>query len=85
LRFLLKYKTAGFLKYKRRYLPFVLMHFVDLVLLIQGGEEGVLNDVVEVHAPLSLCHPPCCFFGICLRHLTFTKYSTLSNYNFIAE
>lgn len=51
------------------------MHFVDLVLLIQGGEEGVLNDVVEVHAPLSLCHPPCCFFGICLRHLTFTKYA----------
>ncbi|EFX65693.1 hypothetical protein DAPPUDRAFT_303564 [Daphnia pulex] len=58
---------------KQIYLPFVLMHFVDLVLLIQGGEEGVLNDVVEVHAPLSLCHPPCCFFGICLRHLTFTK------------
>ncbi len=50
------------------------MHFVDLALLIQGGEEGVLNEVVEVHAPLSLCHPPCCFFGICFRNLTFTKY-----------
>nr|CAH0107278.1 unnamed protein product [Daphnia galeata] len=58
---------------KQIYLPFVLMHFVDLALLIQGGEEGVLHEVVEVHAPLSLCQPPCCFFGICFRHLTFTK------------
>ncbi|KAK4037113.1 hypothetical protein OUZ56_029152 [Daphnia magna] len=58
---------------KQVYLPFVLMHFVDLALLIQGGEEGVLNEVVEVHAPFSLCQPPCCFFGICVHDLTFTK------------
>ncbi|KAI9552332.1 hypothetical protein GHT06_022697 [Daphnia sinensis] len=58
---------------KQVYLPFVLMHFVDLALLIQGGEEGVLNEVVEVQAPFSLCQPPCCFFGICVHDLTFTK------------
>lgn len=63
-----------------RYLPFVLMHFIDLALMILGGEEGVIRDTVGADTPLSLCTPPLCCFGICLRKLTFSKYTLELDY-----
>ena len=60
---------------KQVYLPLVLMHFINLALMIQGGEQGIIRDLVGTDsAPLSLCAPPCCCFGLCFRNLTFTKY-----------
>ena len=58
---------------KQVYMPFMLMHFIDLAMLIQGGEEGLLHEMVDVEMPISLCAPPFCCFGLCFRNLTFTK------------
>ena len=59
---------------KQVYMPFMLMHFIDLALLIQGGEEGLLHEMVDVEMEISLCAPPLCCFALCVRNLTFTKY-----------
>ena len=46
-------------------MPFMLMHFLDLALMIDGDEEEVLHTLMDNRVPLSLCAAPCCFFGLC--------------------
>ena len=55
------------------YMPFLLMHFVDLTLLLEGGQSMALKDLVVAKTPMTLCLPPCCYAGLCFRNLTFTK------------
>ena len=59
---------------KQVYLPFIEMHFMDLAVMIQGGEEAILRNLIGTQVPLSLCTFPCCCFGLCFRNITFTKY-----------
>jgi len=59
------------------------MHFIDLAVLIEGGEEGVVASLERDGTTLSLCTPPCCFFGIfgCTKPATmYEKINHPSNY-----
>ncbi|KAK4029354.1 hypothetical protein OUZ56_022352 [Daphnia magna] len=58
---------------KQSYMPFMLMHFLDLALMIDGDEEQILNTLMDNRVPMSLCASPCCFFGICCRSSIVTR------------
>ena len=46
-------------------MPFMLMHFLDLAMMIDGGEEEILHTLMDNRVPLSLCAAPCCCLGMC--------------------
>ena len=56
-----------------RYMPFMLMHFLDLALMIDGDEEKVLETLMDNRVPMSLCAAPCCCFGLCCGNSVVTK------------
>lgn len=58
---------------KNVYIPFLMMHFVDLTLQLEGGEKEALKKLTRQRTPLNLCMPPCCYIGICFRNCTFGK------------
>ncbi|KAI9560293.1 hypothetical protein GHT06_014308 [Daphnia sinensis] len=58
---------------KQSYMPFMLMHFLDLALMIDGDEEQILNTLMDNRVPMSLCASPCCFFGLCCRSSIVTR------------
>nr|CAH0107279.1 unnamed protein product [Daphnia galeata] len=55
------------------FMPFIMMHFVDLTLNFKGGQSAALEDLLQSNTPMSLCLPPCCCVGICVRQLDYTK------------
>lgn len=59
--------------YVFRYMPFMLMHFLDLALMIDGDEEQILHTLMDNRVPMSLCASPCCFFGICCKSSIVTR------------
>ncbi|XP_046632889.1 organic solute transporter subunit alpha-like [Daphnia pulicaria] len=58
---------------KQIFMPFTMMHFVDLTLNFKGGQSAALEDLLQSNTPMSLCLPPCCCVGLCVRQLDYTK------------
>nr|CAH0113448.1 unnamed protein product [Daphnia galeata] len=58
---------------KQSYLPFVLMHFIDLSLLIEGGHRDTIQDLKNRNIPINFCRPPWCCMGLCYRNMNYNK------------
>ena len=58
---------------------FMLIHFLNLALMIDGDEEKVLEILMGNRVPTSLCAAPCCFFGLCCGNSVVTKRVNVSN------
>ncbi|KAI9563882.1 hypothetical protein GHT06_011349 [Daphnia sinensis] len=58
---------------KQSYLPFVLMHFIDLSLLIEGGHRDTVQDLKDKDIPINFCRPPWCCVGLCYRNVNYNK------------
>jgi hypothetical protein len=58
----------------KRYLPFVLMHFIDLSLLMEGGHRDTIQDLTNKDIPINFCRPPWCCIGLCYKNITYNKY-----------
>ena len=56
-------------------MPFMLMHFLDLSFMIDGGQEEVMNNLISMNEPVVMCTPMCCWFGLCYGKKPFNKYS----------
>ena len=56
-----------------RYLPYLLMHLIDLAVVLKGGQSESLRQFQLESAPVTLCVPICCWFGICFRGLSYNK------------
>ncbi|XP_046642535.1 uncharacterized protein LOC124327597 [Daphnia pulicaria] len=58
---------------KQSYLPFVLMHFIDLSLLMEGGHRDTIQDLTNKDIPINFCRPPWCCIGLCYKNITYNK------------
>ncbi|XP_032793128.2 organic solute transporter subunit alpha [Daphnia magna] len=58
---------------KQIFMPFIMMHFVDLTLNFKGGQSAALEDLLQSNTPMTFCLPPCCCLGLCIRQLDYTK------------
>jgi len=54
-------------------MPFLLVHFVDLTLMLEGGQTEATKRLVAKDVPVTLCAMPFCCFGLCFRNLIFDK------------
>lgn len=57
------------------FMPFVMMHFVDLTLDFKGGHTAALEDLLQSNTSMTLYMPPCCCVGLCVRQLDYTKWT----------
>ena len=58
---------------KQMFIPFIMMHFIDLTLDLKGGQSIALEDLVVSNTSVTLCVPPCCCVGLCFKNVTYSK------------